>query len=117
MAATTSTDLERTRAAFDSWRKSRSARSPIPPPLWEQALALLNSYPLARVARELRISPTRLKKRRQEVGHLPAPAQPPAPSFLTINPVDLNVGDRPSPVSRPVHQATEVGRSPSARTL
>ena len=49
---------------FDEWRKTRTTRAePIPPHLWEQAIALTALFPLTRVARRLRVSGGELKKR------------------------------------------------------
>ena len=49
---------------FDVWRQTRTTRAePIPPHLWEQAIALTALFPLTRVARCLRVSGGELKKR------------------------------------------------------
>jgi hypothetical protein len=49
---------------FDTWRQTRTTRAePIPPYLWEQAIALTTLFPLTRVARRLRVSGGELKKR------------------------------------------------------
>lgn len=49
---------------FDVWRQTRTTRAePIPPHLWEQAIALTALFPLTRVARRLRVSGGELKKR------------------------------------------------------
>jgi hypothetical protein len=49
---------------FDAWRQTRTTRAePIPPHLWEQAIALTEMLPLTRVARRLRMSGGELKKR------------------------------------------------------
>ena len=103
MMATSSADLARTRAAFDSWRATRSGRCPVPDHLWGKALALLNQYPLARVARELRISPTRLKKRSAAAAAALCSTQPSAPPFLTIHPADLAPASGPIQLSSPSH--------------
>jgi len=51
-------------ACFDAWRQTRTTRAePIPPYLWEQAIALTAMYPLTHVARRLRVSGGELKKR------------------------------------------------------
>jgi len=48
---------------FDVWRQTRTTRAePIPPHLWEQAIALTALCPLTRVARRLRVSGGELKK-------------------------------------------------------
>jgi hypothetical protein len=49
---------------FDAWRQTRSTRvEPIPPRLWEQAIALTTILSITRVARRLRVSGGELKKR------------------------------------------------------
>ena len=49
---------------FDHWRQTRTTSAePIPPDLWEQAIALTALVPLTRVARRLRGSGGELKKR------------------------------------------------------
>jgi hypothetical protein len=49
---------------FDAWRQTRTTRAaPIPPDLWEQAIALTALFPLTRVARRIRVSGGELKKR------------------------------------------------------
>jgi hypothetical protein len=49
---------------FDEWRQTRTTRAaPIPPYLWEQAIALTATFPITRVATRLRVSGGELKKR------------------------------------------------------
>ena len=49
---------------FDHWRQIRPNRAaPIPPPLWEQAIALTALVPRGQVAKRLRLSGGELKKR------------------------------------------------------
>jgi hypothetical protein len=49
---------------FDHWRQTRTTPAePIPPDLWEQAIALTPMVPITRVARRLRVSGGELKKR------------------------------------------------------
>ena len=49
---------------FDAWRQTRATRAePIPPHLWEQAIALTAICPITHVARRLRVSGGELKKR------------------------------------------------------
>jgi hypothetical protein len=71
---------------FDVWRQTRTTRAePIPPHLWEQAIALTALFPLTRVARRLRVSGGELKKRC--VAHhaaQSAPASTTALSFVEV---------------------------------
>ena len=49
---------------FDAWRQTRSTRvAPIPPHLWEQAIALTTMLSITRVATRLRVSGGELKRR------------------------------------------------------
>jgi hypothetical protein len=49
---------------FDHWRQTRATpAAPIPPDLWEQAIALTATLPMTRVATRLRVSGGELKKR------------------------------------------------------
>jgi hypothetical protein len=42
---------------FEEWRQTRTTRGePIPPHLWEQAIALTTMLSITRVARRLRVS-------------------------------------------------------------
>jgi hypothetical protein len=49
---------------FDHWRQTRTTPAePIPQYLWEQAIALIATFPMTRVATRLRVSGGELKKR------------------------------------------------------
>jgi AAA ATPase domain/Adenylate and Guanylate cyclase catalytic domain len=71
---------------FDHWRQIRTNRAaPIPPPLWEQAIALTALLPRGQVAKRLRLSGGELKKR-CAAPHAPrsAPASPAALDFVEL---------------------------------
>jgi hypothetical protein len=56
--------LTQVAARFDHWRQTRTTSAePIPPDLWEQAIALTALFPLTRVATRLHVSGGELKKR------------------------------------------------------
>ncbi len=61
-------DLARTRINFETWRSSQPGRRRIPEHLWHAAVALLNHFPLSRVAHELRLSPKQLRQHRLSAG-------------------------------------------------
>ena len=68
---------------FDHWRQTRTTpAAPIPPDLWEQAIALTAMLPITRVARRLRVSGGELKKRC--AAHSATPSPPAAPAALSF---------------------------------
>jgi hypothetical protein len=72
--------------AFAHWRHIRPNRAaPIPPPLWEQAIALTARLPRGQVAKRLRLSGGELKKR-CAAQHAPrsAPTAPAARDFVEL---------------------------------
>jgi hypothetical protein len=80
--------------AFDHWRHSRPNRAaPIPPPLWEQAIALTTLVPRGQVAKRLRLSGGELKKR--------CAAQP-APRSAQASPAALDFVELPATPSWPL---------------
>jgi hypothetical protein len=71
---------------FDAWRQTRTTRGePIPPHLWEQAIALTTMLSITRVARRLRVSGGELKKRcATHHAALPTAMSPAALGFVEI---------------------------------
>src|SRR4029450_5972226 len=80
--------LARGRAEFDLWRAGRSGRGRIPDRLWRSALSLLDLHAPATVCKELRLSASELKKRRQALGRK-GDATTTAPAFIELRAVDL----------------------------
>jgi hypothetical protein len=73
---------------FDQWRQHRRTRfERIPPPLWEQAIALSQEVPIAQLAKRLHLRGSDLKKR---CAASPAAMAEPAPSpvlgFVDVTP-------------------------------
>jgi hypothetical protein len=71
---------------LDHWRQIRPNRAaPIPPPLWERAIALTALLPRGQVAKRLRLSGGELKKR-CAAQHAPcsAPTSPAALDFVEL---------------------------------
>lgn len=80
-----SSDLARVRALFEQWRARRSfPNQRIPQELWDAAVALLDSCPLQRVARELRLSVPRLRHQRDVLS--PTEREAPRPHFVALPP-------------------------------
>jgi hypothetical protein len=71
---------------FDAWRQTRTTRvEPIPPHLWEQAIALTAMFPMTRVATRLRVSGGELKKRcAAHHAALAASTSTAAPGFVEV---------------------------------
>ncbi len=88
--ATSFTDLEDTRAAFDSWRSTRQGRRRIPEHLWLAAVRLLDRYPLTRTARELRLNSTELRKRQLAPQPLIGEITSTTPQFVEVPAADFS---------------------------
>lgn len=62
-AVSTAPPLDQLAGQFEHWRRNRSHPSErIPQTLWDQAVALATVIPYSRVAKQLRLSPSDLKK-------------------------------------------------------
>ena len=81
-------ELRHVAQQFTQWRQSRTtSRGRIPPPLWAQAVALTHVLPLARVAKQLRLCPQRLRKRGGgKPGAASGPALSASPPFVEVHP-------------------------------
>ena len=90
---------------FDHWRQIRTSRAtPIPPPLWEQAVALTALVPRGQVAKRLRLSGGELKKR--------CAAQP-APRSAPASPAALDFVELPATPSWPMPSPPVGGGTPT----
>ncbi len=87
---TATDDLARTRQTFELWRAKRRGRTRIPPELWEKAVSLLAHHPITHVARELRLDPAGLRRRRLASQPSLVPNSSPAPQFLEVRASDLS---------------------------
>ncbi|MDQ2696726.1 MAG: hypothetical protein M3Z21_15385 [Pseudomonadota bacterium] len=114
---------------FAHWRQSRSnSHERIPPPLWEQAVALCQRLPLGQVARRLGLSATDLKHRClglpkprapkpapvAEAVFVELPAAPPPPTRTPPGIVGVEV-ERPDGVRLRLHY--EAGQPPPLAEL
>lgn len=54
--------LQELKTELDAWRAEQRGRPPIPQYLWNKAFALLSSYSVGAVSRELRLEHSKLKK-------------------------------------------------------
>ena len=90
----TTDDLMRTRAAFETWRASQPGRRRIPEHLWQMALALLQQYSVSRVCRELGLSCQQLRLRLTNSASSANPKLQQAAHFLQVCVADLATSDR-----------------------
>jgi len=71
---------------FTQWRQSRiTPRGRIPTPLWAQAIALSQVLPLARVAKQLGLTPHTLKRRGGGTVTAVTAPRPAAVNFVEVN--------------------------------
>ena len=67
--------LDAVRQAFDQWRSTRCGRERIPEELWQAAADLSESYTLCKIATELKLDYSRLRRRIQERSPEPPPSR------------------------------------------
>lgn len=82
--------------AFETWRRTRPARSRIPASLWALAVAVAREYGVHATARRLHLDYYSLKQRVEAAGGAgPRDARPAAPAFVEV----VAAGLRPAGVS------------------
>jgi hypothetical protein len=67
--------LDAVRQAFEQWRNTRSGRERIPEELWQAPVDLSRSYSVNKIATELKLDYSRLRRRIQQSSPEPPPAQ------------------------------------------
>ncbi len=67
--------LDAVRQAFDQWRSTRRGRERIPEELWQAAVDLSGSYSVCKIATELKLDYSRLRRRIQQRSPEPAPSR------------------------------------------
>jgi hypothetical protein len=105
----------RVRAEFDRWRTESSGRGRIPDRLWREAVGLLQAHAMAVVFKELRLSATDLKKRRQALVTNDSKRTGVVPAFVELRAVDR---DAPAMLANPSPTAplrVELMRADGAR--
>jgi len=82
------TRLEGVRRRFDTWRRTRRVRSPIPDTLWTSAVRMAGAYGLHRTAKALRVNYYTLKKRveREAAAASNMPDGDPVTTFVELTP-------------------------------
>ena len=107
-ALSTAPQLDQLAGQFEHWRQQRSHPSErIPQALWDQATALARVIPYSRVAKQLRLSPSDLKKQ-MVTRDLNCQASTPTLSFIEVPAAS------PQPVADPETQL-ELERADGAR--
>ena len=86
--------LEAVRHQFETWRKRRRSRDPIPEPLWQAAIGLCQQHSMSEVSRRLRLNYNALKDRVSRTGER-SPAMDPRPDFRFVR-LDLGSSMIPS---------------------
>ena len=76
--------LEALRLRFERWRRSRTARSRIPDPLWASAVQAAERYGLHRTTTALRLDYYTLKKRVEDAATDREPDREVAATFLEL---------------------------------
>jgi hypothetical protein len=74
------------RRAFETWRRTRAVRSPIPAPLWALAVEHARTVGVHATARQLRVNYYALKQRVAASGGTDARAARPTPTFIEVVP-------------------------------
>lgn len=67
--------LDAVRQAFERWRNTRSGGERIPEELWQAAVDLSASYTVCKIATELKLDYSRLRRRIQERSPEPPPSR------------------------------------------
>ena len=84
-ALSTDPQLDPLAGQFEHWRQNRSHPSErIPQALWDQAAALTAVIPYSRVAKQLRLAPSDLKKPMVTQQHLTCRTPAPTLSFIEV---------------------------------
>jgi hypothetical protein len=78
--------LEAVRHQFQTWRKRRHRRSPIPESLWQAAVELCREHSICKVSQALRLNYSRLKNQVTPAeGRSPARGQHPDLGFVRLD--------------------------------
>ncbi len=78
--------LEDVKNQFNSWRKNRAGRTPIPAELWEAAINLFNfqNYSVSKISKELKLNYTDFKKHLQSKS-IPIIKDVQSPAFIELD--------------------------------
>ncbi len=77
--------LEEVRNQFETWRKSRQRRTPIPDLLWHAAVSLSRDYSVLQISKALRLNYTDLKKRVHTSRSVCLPETNSRPAFVELD--------------------------------
>lgn len=80
-SAPKSLTLESVKSQFSEWRATHGKGNRIPTSLWNAVRALAKSYPYHQISSELKISPSRLRKK---IGQPPRSSLSSASSFIEV---------------------------------
>jgi len=89
-------DLEQVKAELQAWRSRQSGRKRIPKHLWDKAYALLKSYPISVVSRELRLDHNKLRRGTNSDKKLPRQNSKRKKAFFELKLTDLQTATLPN---------------------
>ena len=77
--------LEEILKRFESWRKTRRSRTPIPEDLWQAAISLCENNSIYEISKALHLSYTKLKERVSLSKTIDEPESPSHPGFVELD--------------------------------
>ena len=77
--------LEEILKRFESWRKTRRPRTPIPEDLWQAAISLCENNSIYEISKALHLSYTKLKERVSISKAIDEPESPSHPGFVELD--------------------------------
>lgn len=76
--------LEEVKIHFETWRKIKKGRQPIPDQLWQAAFNLSKKHSFYKIAKTLRLDYTKLKRFNRQIQNDPMVLKDLAPAFIEL---------------------------------
>lgn len=83
--------LEEVKGHFEQWRKEKRRRDPIPPVLWDAAVALLRKHSINEISKHLHLSYNELKVHADNPPVVSAPSPPAFFEFSALSCVECTI--------------------------
>jgi hypothetical protein len=80
--------LQQVSNLFESWRKTRQKRQPIPEQLWQAAISLSENHSIHQICKTLHLDHSKLKKRIRDTQESLPVINDITPTFIELNLVD-----------------------------